>query len=128
MKIIKNSPTFLLALIYFVFGLNYFFHFIPMPPMEGDAGSFMGLLFSANFLLLVKVIEIIGAILLVWPKTRALALLLIAPISINILLFELLFAHQPGIGIFLVLANALAIVQNKEKYRSILPVGQINKA
>ena len=88
--------------------------------MAGDAGTFVGLLFTTDFLLVVKVMEIVFAILLLLPKTRALALLLTAPISINILLFELLIAHQPGIGILIVLINGMAIIQYKEKYSSIV--------
>ena len=120
MKFIKHTPVYLLALIYLVFGANFFLHFIAMPPMAGNAGSFVGVLFTTNFLLVVKILEVVLAVLLLVPKTRALALLLIAPISINILLFELLIAHQPGIGILLVILNGLAIFQHKEKYISIV--------
>jgi len=120
MSNIKNLPLYLLAIIYVVFGSNYFLHFIPLQPMAGNAGNFIGVLFTTNFLLLVKVIEIVLGILMLVPKTRALALLLIAPISVNILLFELLIAQQPGIGILLVLINGLAIFQNREKYSSII--------
>ncbi len=120
MKLIKNIPAFLLALIYLVFGSNYFLHFITMPPMAGNAGNFVGVLFSTNFLLVVKILEIILAILILVPKTKALGLLLIAPITVNILLFELLIAHQPGLGVLMVLLNGIAIIQNKEKYFSIL--------
>jgi len=57
---------------------------------------------------------------MLFPKTRALALLLIAPNTINILLFELLIAHQPGIGVLMILLNGVAIIQNKEKYAGIV--------
>ena len=90
--------------------------------MAGDAGAFAGLLYTTGFLAVVKVLEIVFAVLLIVPATRALAALLIAPISINILLFELLIAHQPGIGILLVILNALLIYINKEKYFSIVRV------
>ena len=88
--------------------------------MAGNAGNFIGVLFTTNFLLVVKVLEISLALLLLLPKTRALALLLIAPITINILLFELLIAHQPGIGVLLIVLNGVAIIQNKEKYTGIV--------
>ena len=88
--------------------------------MAGNAGNFVGVLFTTNFLLVVKVLEIGLALLLLLPKTRALALLLIAPITINILLFELLIAHQPGIGVLMILLNGIAIIQNKEKYAGIV--------
>ncbi len=116
MKLIKNIPVYLLTLIYLVFGANYFLHFLTMPPMAGNAGNFVGVLFSTNFLLVVKILEISLSLLILVPKTRALGLVLIAPISINILLFELLIAHQPGIGILMVLLNAIAISQYKNKY------------
>ena len=120
MKHVKNIPAYLLALIYVVFGSNYFFHFIPMPPMVGNAGAFAGLLYSTGFLAFVKVLEISFSLLLLVPKTRALAYLLIAPISVNILLFEVYMAHQPGIGVFLVVLNAIGIMVNKDKYLSII--------
>ena len=120
MKIIKFLPVYLLALIYLVFGSNYFFHFITMPAMAGNAGTFAGVLFTTKFLLVVKTLEVSLALLMLVPKTRALALLLIAPITVNILLFELLIAQQPGIGILMVILNGLAIYQLKDKYISIV--------
>ena len=120
MKIVKNLPVYLLALIYLVFGSNYFFHFLPMPPMGGNAGTFAGLLFTTKFLLVVKTLEVGLALLLLVPQSRALALLLIAPITVNILLFELLIAQQTGIGILMVILNAIAIYQLKDKYISIV--------
>lgn len=120
MKKFINFPVYLLSLIYLVFGLNYFLHFITMPPMTGDASTFIGLLYSTGFLAFVKVIEVILAVLMLVSATRALAILLIAPITLNILLFEILIAHQPGIGILLVLLNAWVIYTNKNKYASIV--------
>lgn len=123
MKIIKNLPVYLLALIYLVFGSNYFFHFLAMPPMAGNAGAFAGLLFTTKFLLIVKVLEVSLALLMLVPATRALALLLIAPVTVNIFLFELLIAQQPGIGVLMVILNGLAIYQLKNKYISIVKNG-----
>ncbi len=120
MKAIKYLPVYLLALIYLIFGSNYFFHFIPMPPMGGNAGAFAGLLFTTKFLLVVKTLEVGLALLMLVPATRALALLLIAPITVNILLFELLIAQQPGIGVLMVILNGLAIYRLKDKYISIV--------
>lgn len=117
---IKHIPAYLLALIYLVFGSNFFFHFIPMPPMDGNAGAFAGLLYSTGFLAFVKVLEISFGLLLLVPKTRALAYLLIAPITVNILLFELFMVGKPGIGLLLVILNAVGIFVNKEKYISII--------
>ncbi len=120
MKIIKNIPVYLLALLFLVFGSNFFLHFINAPFPTGDAGTFIGVIYKTEFLRVVKTLEVVLAILLIIKPTRALALLLIAPISVNILLFEVLIAHQPGIGILLVALNALSIYVLKEKYLGIV--------
>lgn len=116
MQHVKNLPVYLLALVYVVFGSNFFFKFIDMPPMEGNAGAFVGVLYTTGFLTFVKVLEIAFGVLLLLPATRRLALILIAPISLSILLFEVFIAKQPGIGILLVLLNAFAIYQNRKSY------------
>ena len=120
MKKFTNFPVYLLSLIYLVFGLDYFLHFLTMPPMTGNASTFMGLLYATGFLVVVKVLEVILAVLMVVPATRALAILLIAPITVNILLFEIIIAHQPGISILLVLLNTWVIYSNRNKYKSIV--------
>ncbi len=126
MKYILQIPIYLIAFLFLFSASVYFFHLIPTPPMVGDAGIFAGLLEKSGFMVVLKLLETIIALLLIYKPTRALALLLSAPILINILLFELLIAHQPGIGILLVLLNALAIYQNRHKYESIIAKDSAN--
>jgi len=120
MNIVKQIPAFLLALVFIVFGLNFFLHFIPMPQMTGDPAVFGGLLYKSGYMTVVKVLEVSIGILLLFKPVQALALLLIAPITINILLFEVCIAHQPGLGVVLVLVTAIGIILNKEKYLGII--------
>jgi len=40
MKIATVVARVLLGLVFVIFGLNIFLHFIPMPPPEGAAGDF----------------------------------------------------------------------------------------
>lgn len=120
MKNLKLVPAYLLALVYLVFGSNYFLGFIKMPPMDGNAGQFIGLLYSTGFLAFVKVLEVLFGLLLLVPKTRSLALLILAPISVNILLFEVYMQGKPGIGILLIFINALAITVDKDRYKNII--------
>ena len=120
MNIAKQTPAYLLALVFIIFGLNFFLHFLPMPPMDGDAGVFAGLLYKSGYLTIVKLLEVSIGILLVIKPTRALALLLIVPLIVNILLFEICFEHKPGIGHLLILVNILGICFNKEKYMGII--------
>ena len=92
MKIISVIARFLLGLIFLVFGLNGFLHFIPMPPPTGVAGQFMGALFVSHFLSVIFVIQLIGAVLLLVERFVPLALTLLAPIIVNVLLFHILMA------------------------------------
>ena len=92
MKITSVIARFLLGLIFLVFGLNGFFHFIPMPPPTGVAGQFMGALFVSQYLVVVFALQLIGAVLLLINRYVPLALAILAPIIFNILLFHLLMA------------------------------------
>ena len=121
MNIVKQIPAYFLAIAFFVFGLNFFFPFMPKQPTPtGDAGTFIGVIYSTGFLKIVKILEIVFAILIAVKPTRALGLLLIAPIVINIFLYEIVMAHQPGIGVALVAINALAIYFARDKYLPIV--------
>ena|SRR5207248_3257939 len=95
MKIIAVIAHFLLGLIFFLFGLNGFFHFLPMSsPPSGTAENFIGALFVSHYLVVVFLLQIIPAVLLLLNRYVPLALTLLAPIIVNIVLFHLLMA--PG--------------------------------
>jgi putative oxidoreductase len=121
MKIVKQIPAILLGAMFIFGGATHLFHFGPTPPpMTGDADTFMKLFGSTGYMTVVKICELLFGILILIPKTRALGLILIAPIAVNILIFELHIAKAPGIGVALVVVTAIAIYLNKEKYSSIL--------
>lgn len=86
----------ILGLIFFLFGLNFFLHFIPnnVQP-EGKAAAFLGGLFQSGYIFpLIKVIETIGGALLLANRYVALVLVILMPISLNILLFHSVL--EPG--------------------------------
>ena len=120
MNILKQIPAYLLGALFIFGGASYLFKFAPPEPMTGDPETFMKLFGSTGYMTTIKVCELLFGILVLIPKTRALGLLLLAPIVANILLFELHIAKQPGIGVALVVVLALAIYFNKEKYSSVL--------
>ncbi len=95
-KIIFNIAKYLLALIFLVFGSNKLIGFLEMPPLENpDGANFLGAVFSSYLGKFLGVMEIVGAILLLVPKTSFLGLLVLAPILFNIAFFH--FAHDfPG--------------------------------
>lgn len=84
----------LLGLIFVVFGLNVFFHFINLGPLpQGQAGAFMGALFLSGYLYAVKVIEIVGGLLLLSGRFVPLGLTLLGPVIVNILSFDIFLVH-----------------------------------
>ena len=89
MKITVIIARSILGLIFLVFGLNFFLHFIPMAPPPGKAGAFQGGLFqSGYFFPFLKVIETISGLFLLINRYTALFLLLLFPITVNICLFH----------------------------------------
>ena len=120
MNVVKQIPAYLLGALFIFGGVIYLFKFAPAEPMMGDAETFMKLFASTGYMTVIKVCELLFGILILIPKTRALGLILIAPIVVNILIFELHISKAPGIGVALVVVNALAIYLIKEKYSSII--------
>ena len=80
MKIITHISRFLLGLIFLVFGLNGFLHFIPMPPPSGVAGQFLGAIFVSKYLLVVSGLQVISGALLLINRYVPLALTILGPI------------------------------------------------
>src|ERR1700751_3449461 len=92
MKIAVLIARILLGLLFLVFGLNGFLHFIPMPPPTGLAGQFMGALFVSHFLVVLFLLQLIPAILLLLNRFVPLALVLLGPVVVNIVLFHAFMA------------------------------------
>jgi putative oxidoreductase len=92
MKIVTLIARILLGLLFLVFGLNGFFHFLPMPPPTGLAAQYLGVLFVSHYLTLVFLVQIVGGILLLANRFIPLALILLGPVLVNILLFHSLMA------------------------------------
>jgi len=112
---------FLLALALLVFGANKFFNFMPLPEMPEVANSFMNSLDASGYILpLIGIIEIFIAILLLLNKWVPFALLLLVPISLNIILFHI-FLDFSGIYAALVIGfiNLLLIFKSWPAYRSL---------
>ena len=110
-----------LGLIYFVFGLNFFLHFLPMPPSAGGAAdAFVGGLFqSGYFFPMLKSIEVLlGAFLLIGLFVP-LALVILMPISLNILLFNAFLAGDATMGIVIVLLNLYLAWAYRDYYKPL---------
>jgi uncharacterized membrane protein YphA (DoxX/SURF4 family) len=94
MKIAVLIARILLGLLFLVFGLNGFLHFIPMPPPSGLAGQYMGALFVSHYLVVVFLLQVVGGALLLANRYVPLGLLLLGPVLVNILLFHSFMAPE----------------------------------
>jgi putative oxidoreductase len=94
MKTTRLIARNLLGLIFLVFGLNGFLHFIPTPPPAGIAGQFMGAVFVSHFLVPVFLLQVAGGALLLANRFIPLALVLLGPVIVNILMFHAFMAPE----------------------------------
>lgn len=87
---LATGSRYLLGLIYFVFGLNGFLQFIPAPPtMPEGAMAFMGGMMAAPYFFpVLKGTEVICGALLLGGFAVPLALVILAPITLQIFLFH----------------------------------------
>jgi putative oxidoreductase len=104
MKIAALIARFLLGLVFFVFGLNGFLHFIPAPPPPpGPAGQFSGALLASHYFHVVSALQVAGGLLLLVNRYVPLALVLLGPVIVNILCFHLLM-YKTGLPMAVLVA------------------------
>ena len=115
MKLLPNIPTYLISFMYLFSSFMFFFPLMEMPAMTGNQAVFMNLFTTTGYMAIVKIFEIIGAVLLLVPAKRALGSLILAPIAVNIVLFELIIAHQPSVGIIMLILQSIVLYQERHK-------------
>src|SRR5215813_12358126 len=109
MRTVSTIARYLAGVIFLVFGLNGFLHFIPLPPPDGVAGQFMGALFVSHYLTLIFALQVIGGVLLLVNRYVPLALAVLAPVIVNILSFHVLMAPS-GLPLALFVAVLWAVI------------------
>src|SRR6202790_1595200 len=115
MKIASLIARILLGLIFLVFGLNGFLHFIPMPPPTGLAGQFFAAIFVSHYWVVIFGVQVLGGLLLLANRFVPLALVLLGPVIVNIFFFHALMAPAGlPLAIVVVLLWALLAVRNKQ--------------
>jgi|SRR5579862_1311593 len=100
MKIVVLIVRILLGLIFFIFGLNKFYPFIPGQLPSGVAGQFMSALVTTKYLMIVGAFETVGGLLLLLNRYVPLALCLLVPVIVNVLIVGVLMTSQalgPGL-------------------------------
>src|SRR5688572_26622415 len=110
---IRHLPTVarvLLGLMFAVFGLNGFLNFIPPPttPMPEGAMAFAGALLKTGYMFpLIKGTELLAGLLLLSNRFVPLALVLLAPVIVNIVAFHVFLAPTGLVMTSVVLALEL---------------------
>jgi uncharacterized membrane protein YphA (DoxX/SURF4 family) len=111
----------LLGLIFFVFGLNGFLHFLPQPPLPSAGGQFVGALIQTGYLFpLVKATEVVAGALLLAGRFVPLALVLLAPIIINIAGFHIFLVPGYGMVALLLALEIFLAWAYRESFRPVL--------
>lgn len=88
----------LLGLVFFVFGLDGFLHFIPAELPTGPAGDFVKALMATGYMIpLLKGTETVAGALLLIGRFVPLALTLLAAVIVNILFFHVVFGPPSGL-------------------------------
>lgn len=116
--------TSLYSVLFIVFGLNKFLGFINLPlPSDPTAKSFLLTMFSSYLVKLVGFTQIIGAILLVIPRTKFVGTLFFLPVIVNIILFHL--SHDnPGNGLWIVMSLMYIFIcfSQKENFKRLIEI------
>ena len=90
MRIVAIVARILLGLVFLVFGLNGFLHFIPNPPPPPAAGAFFGALAATRYMfVLIFGTQVIGGALLLVGMMVPFALVILAPVIVNIIAFHI---------------------------------------
>ncbi|MBE2287776.1 MAG: hypothetical protein IAE77_30240 [Prosthecobacter sp.] len=119
MKLIATIASSLLGAAFVFFGAMYFTGKMPPPPPAGTPpGDFFAAVGPTGYMSFVKVLEILGGLLLLLPKTRNLGLLVLGPIIVNILCFHVFLAKcayiaDPALITICVLSAFLLFTERK---------------
>lgn len=119
----KNKILFVVSLLFGLMfinsGLNKFFNYMPMPKdMPESLMNLMQTFMQITWLMpLIAVTEIVGGILVITSKYRALGAIIIFPVMVGILLTHIINAPS-GLVIAVVLfaINLWIIIENRAKY------------
>jgi putative oxidoreductase len=121
MKIVTLIARILLGLVFFVFGLNKFYPFIPSGPLpSGLAGQFMEALISTRYIMIVGAFEVVGGLLLLINRYVPLALCLLAPVIVNVLIVGVLMTHMAlGSGLVVAVLWLIVFVRFRSSFAGI---------
>ena len=116
----------LLGLIFLITGLNKIFWFAPVPPMSAGMTSFMNALKATGYFMpFLGIVEIIAGSLFLVNRLLAFALILLAPVLLNILMVHIFLEPRVlPLAVALIAFELYLAWAHRHAFRSIfLPTG-----
>ena len=114
-----------LGLIFVVFSANFFLGLFELPPPNEAAMAFMGALGATGYMMpLVKILELIPGLMLLAGFGVPLALVLLAPIVVNIFLVHV-FLDTGGLamGIIVLVLEIFLAWAYRDSFKGVLDFG-----
>ena len=114
--VVEQVVRYLLVVMLAVFGANMFLHFMPQPAPPDAGGKFLGALGGAGYVFPTIGIVFLIAVVLLMSRCVVLALLLVAPIAVNILSYHFRYdlAGTGAGGLLAVLMLVLAVIHARD--------------
>lgn len=124
MKTIKFILCLLFGLMFINAGLNKFFNYMPMDKPTPEQMKLFTAFGEISWLMpLVGTVEVIGGLLFIFPKTRALGAIIILPVMVGIISHVFTLDKSPmGMGIagVMFLINIWILIDNRGKYKNLV--------
>ena len=121
MKYAVLGARYLLGLILVVFGLNGFLNFLPAPELPAAAGAFFGALAETGYMLpMLKFFEVAIGVMLLAGRFVPLALVMLVPISLNIVAFHIALAPAGAPGYLVGVLNIFLLFVYRDVYAPLL--------
>lgn len=113
-----------LGLVFTVFGLDYFLHFMPELPASEAGTAYLTAVWNTGYMFpLIKVIEIAAGLLLLSGYLVPLALTLLTPVALNIFLYHtFLDANGRVLAIAIFVVNTLLIWAYRDHFKGLFEV------
>ena len=122
MKTVTTISRIILGFIYLVFGLDYFFHFIPYEPNHtGKVAAFKAALMSIGYFYpMIKSIQIAGGLSLLINRYAPFFAVVLFPISVNVFLYHTILVPSGWLmGVLLIVPNLFLGYAYRNYYRGM---------
>ena len=122
-RIVLFIACLLFGLLFISAGFDKFFHFFPMPDDISDEmkNAYKAFMTIGWLMPLVGVVEVIGGLLFIIPRTRALGAIIVFPVMVGIFLTNSI-TDTTGLpmAVVLIFINLWVIFEEREKYMDLI--------